>query len=102
MSLNDSQGTVAPPLEKWRVEIRGAPNTNTPSIPPFLEGESGSMARHPADCPDACNEKSAMPNGMKIGPWLVFLLSFLLVFLLIWSVIIGAMELPANGLLHIF
>lgn len=92
MSLNDSRGTVAPPLEKWRVEIHGAPNT-TPLAPPFFEGENSPVARHPADCPDACNEKSAMPNGMKIGPWLVFLLSFLLVFLLIWSVIIGAMEL---------
>ena len=51
------------------------------------------MTRYPADCPEACNEKSAKPNDMKIGPWLVFLMSFLLVFLLLWFVIIGAMEL---------
>lgn len=51
------------------------------------------MARYPADCPEAGNEKSAKPNDMKIGPWLVFLMFFLLVFLLMWFVIIGAMEL---------
>lgn len=93
MPLNDSRNTVAPPLEKWRVEIRGAPNTKIPLDPPFSEGENGSVARHLADCPEACNEKGlAMPDGMKISSWLVFLSSFLLVFLLLWSVIIGAVE----------
>jgi len=91
MSLNDSRDTVAPPLEKWRVEIHGAPNTNI--LLDFFEGESGPVARHPTDCLDACNEKPAKPNDMKIGPWLVFLMSFLLFFLLMWSVIIGAVEL---------
>lgn len=83
MHLDDSRDTVAPTPKKWQMEIRGAPNTNTPLDTPFSEGESGSMARHPADCPKACNEKSEKPNNMKIGPWLVFLMSFLLVFLLL-------------------
>ena len=46
---------------------RGAPNT-TPLDPPFFEGENSPVARYPADCPEAGNEKSAKPNDMKIGP----------------------------------
>ncbi|HBA92778.1 MAG TPA: hypothetical protein DCZ08_13890 [Anaerolineaceae bacterium] len=92
MHLDDFRDTVAPTPEKvaggdsWRAKY----DTSRPS---FFEGESGPVTRYPADCPEACNEKSAKPNDMKIGPWLVFLMSFLLVFLLLWFVIIGAMEL---------
>ena len=92
MPLNDSRDAVAPPLKKGQGNSGRAKDENLPR-PPFFEGESGPVTRYPADCPEACNEKPAMPNGMKISSWLVFLLSFLLVFLLLWFVIIGAMEL---------
>ena len=92
MPLNDSRDAVAPPLKKGQGNSGRAKDENLPRCP-FFEGESGPVTRYPADCPEACNEKSAKPNDMKIGPWLVFLMSFLLVFLLLWFVIIGAMEL---------